>query len=147
MTLQQPTQQVFDGVVVGFAMLVHGIREQRRTYDTVKEMEEGNKRLQATAFHQGWDMPIPTEYMVRFKTDSGEEEDVDLSQYYVPHLTKGDAANKIICKCGVAAWRIGKTELFANMPPFICDDCKQSDTMDEVEYLKEIDSDPRDLPQ
>ena len=86
MTLQQPTQQVFDGVVVGFAMLVHGIREQRRTYDTIKEMEEGNKRLQATAFHQGWDMPVPTEYRVRFKTDSGEEEDVDQYQYYVPHL-------------------------------------------------------------
>ncbi len=147
MTLQQPTQQVFDGVVVGFAMLVHGIREQRRTYDSVKEMEEGRKRLQATAFHQGWDAPIPTDFMVRFKTDSGEEEDVDLYQYYVPHLSKGDPANKILCKCGAVAWRIGKAELFANMPPFVCDDCKQSDAMDEVEYLKEIDADPRDLPQ
>ena len=134
MTLQ-PAQQVFNGVVVGFAMIVDGVQPtgpSRREYDTRYEMMVAYNRLQSGAFKDGWDAPISAEFRVRFKTETGEEEEVDLNQYHVPHLSKGDPANKILCKCGAVAWRIGKAELFANML-FVCNDCRDV----------KVDADPR----
>ncbi len=150
MALQQLTQKVFDGVVVGFVMIVDGVAPtgvQRRKFDTREEMQQAHERLQDRAFKAGWDEPIPTEFKVRFKiNDSETEEEVEYGDFYAPHLKKGVAANKAVCKCGATAWRMGKSELIADRP-FICGDCRDQEEMDGITYLDEIDADPRDYPQ